>query len=358
MIKRTEVTKKIRDLTNDKRVRLETLAETDFKAVISKVKDIKEIAVLEHYTKEEVAEYYEVKVAEVDKAIRHHKEELRMNGLTHFAKDDALEMVGKVATIKEIMNATRTKGLVTIKVEDKVVEVPNRGLRLFDDKALVLMAMLLKNDENSEIVYKMQLAILGIKEEEIEDEKTEEPVAVVEDGKEDEDIVFDFENAEAIENELMLKIVSTEDKLDRAVAVQEFREYKDKERQAEILKLKEIYGLDEQMEVIEYLDRRKVLGKLIKRMSHRTTKGHFITGWAKVNEYMLNDYGIDVNARKSRYRGDVQNPTVFDVIADKEVECLIATVKKLGKERGLKFDAIAHDNKDMVKEMKDMGFIK
>lgn len=354
-MKRTEVAKKVNELLTGKLTREKHLDRLD---VLDKVKPLKQEVELGIFTREEIADYFDTDVNTIKKYTLKHNEELRNNGLKHYTREEMLEVVGKVATLKEMVDNKTTKGITTITVKGIDVVIPNRGVRMFDKKAVLNLALLM---DDNDIAYEIQLGVLGIKEEDIE-----EDVIVLDTRRKNEDVTetkpkkevkFDFEYAEDIENELMLKIVKLEDKVERAVAVQEFREYKEREKQAEIDKIKETYGIREIEEKQEAWDKRKVITKLARKLSTRTNRGHFITGWAKIFEELLHEYGINVNARKMNYKGKVKNPTVFDVLDNKEMDYLVEAVRKLVKENELNIVAMVEKDKAMEKELKEMGIM-
>ncbi|WP_197226277.1 hypothetical protein [Priestia megaterium] len=123
--------KEVRDNFID---RLETL---------SKVKTFLLLPNTEYATTKQLAEYFEVPQDTIDSLSLYHKEELELDGYKAHRQKQIIEYLNV-----EIRHLERMQGksIATFKNGEQVV-LPNRGLRLFPRRAILRVAMLLRDSE-------------------------------------------------------------------------------------------------------------------------------------------------------------------------------------------------------------------
>lgn len=181
-LNKSQVNEMLRELLETKEVRDKY---RDRLEVIDEVKELVHLVGLKVFTREEIAEYFDTSVSTIKRVTHNYSEELRENGFRQYDRPELLDLVAEVATGKEMADNKSTKGLTTITVGGIDVDVPNRGARMFTKEGVLSLAMLLDESSGSYVAYRIQLKLLGIKEEDIEDdtvvvEKEDEINSIVE----------------------------------------------------------------------------------------------------------------------------------------------------------------------------------
>jgi len=122
--------------------------------VLEKVKALLLIPGTELMTVKQVAEYYEVDKKVIEMICIRHKDELLNDGITTCSYKDFLN--------QQSVGLEKMKGKVIFSFSDgEVLEVPNRGLKVFPRRAVLRVGMLLRD---SEVAKEIRTQLLNIEE--------------------------------------------------------------------------------------------------------------------------------------------------------------------------------------------------
>ncbi|WP_143322628.1 hypothetical protein [Clostridium sp. HBUAS56010] len=142
------------ELLESKELREKLVAKVE---ILEKVKKLLLIPGTESATINEVAEYYEVSVDVIKKVYQRHTNEINEDGIKILS---AKELIGQNCPISQNVSKTQFKTL--IKYEDgQVVDIPNRGIKVFPRRAILRIGMLLSG---SKVAERIRTSLLDIEE--------------------------------------------------------------------------------------------------------------------------------------------------------------------------------------------------
>lgn len=146
--------KKETDLINNEALRNQCIEHYE---VLEKVKQLLLIPGTKFATITEIANFYEVPTEPIQKLYQRNKQEIDMDGITLIS---ANELIGHDCPISKKIDKTQFK--TTISYENgRVVEIPNRGIKVFPRRAILRIGMLLRD---SEIAKEVRTQLLNIEE--------------------------------------------------------------------------------------------------------------------------------------------------------------------------------------------------
>ena len=128
------------DLLTNKILRDEVINEERLE-VLDKVKKFVGINKTELMTTQQIASYYEVSESAIKLIIKRNKEELTLNGMKYYKKND----------IKLKLQCE------TLEINGETLEIPNRGMNLFNKRSILNVGMLLTESRVAEQVRTMLL---------------------------------------------------------------------------------------------------------------------------------------------------------------------------------------------------------
>lgn len=146
------------DLTENKELRNKLIQRTE---VLNKVKELFLIPKLNVMTVKQVADYYEVDTDVIQKLYQRNKIEIDTDGTALKTLKDFL--IGQDVQLKTL------KGKSIIKISDNItLEIPNRGLKCFSQRAILRIGMLLRD---SKIAKEIRTQLLNVFENSNENQK-------------------------------------------------------------------------------------------------------------------------------------------------------------------------------------------
>lgn len=108
--------------------------------VLSKVKKLMLLPKLDMMTTQQIADYYEVSVNTVKGCYKDNKDEINEDGTAMQTINDLLKL--------DYPTLEKTQYRTVFQVSDNVaLEVPNRGIRMFSQRAILRIGMLLRDSE-------------------------------------------------------------------------------------------------------------------------------------------------------------------------------------------------------------------
>lgn len=147
----------IRHITEETLITNEDLQNTliDKIEVLDKVKGLLLLPQLEMATTKQVAEFYEVEVSTIERLLGRNIDELSSDGYTLFKRKKALDFLNEqVVSLESVLGKTK----VSLK-NGELLEIPNRGLRLFPRRAILRVGMLLRD---SAVAKEVRTQLLNI----------------------------------------------------------------------------------------------------------------------------------------------------------------------------------------------------
>lgn len=125
--------------------------------VLEKVKKLLLLPGTDYATITEIAEFYEVSIEAIQKIYQRRKSEIDMDGIKIIS---AQELIGHVCPISKTVVTLQTKKVITYS-DGRVVEIPNRGIKVFPKRAILRIGMLLTK---SSIAHEVRSQLLNIEE--------------------------------------------------------------------------------------------------------------------------------------------------------------------------------------------------
>ena len=108
--------------------------------VLEKVKALFLIPQLCMATTEQVAEYFSVSIEAIRQLVRRNKDELEANGSTVYSQAQFEEQ-----KLQNVTSVRESKNSMMYMIDDCIFQVNNRGIRLFPPRAILCMAMMLRD---------------------------------------------------------------------------------------------------------------------------------------------------------------------------------------------------------------------
>lgn len=271
----------MQEIINDKQIR-ESLMERS--EVLDKVKSLFLIPGHEVMTTKQVAEYFEVSQDVVKKVYRNHKDEIDSDGtMTKSYKDFLkgndfpLEIEDNVTVQNEQVETKKGSVIITLSNEMKL-EVPNRGIRCFSRRAILRIAMLLRD---SRVAQEVRTQLLNVFEKTTDDVKVE-----------------DIDDEQILMGEFSKALLSgnTEETIRAFSRIQAFHNRHIEKLTEENDKLKEINQL--LAEGVNLWDNRAVLNAMVRAVAYTRYGGNFTRAWGVYYKRLNYTAGIHVKARQ------------------------------------------------------------
>lgn len=297
------------DLVESKKLREKFISKVE---VLDKVKQLILLPNTNFATQEQVAEYYEVPNKTIDTIINRHKNELESDGFKTFKKSEVLKMLNLQS---EGLENTIGKSIATLKDGSKI-EIPNRGLRLFPRRAILRIGMLLRD---SEVAKEIRTYLLNIEENSTECQKTNE-----------------IERLNR-EDQIVLKIINAKNKMEMAIAVNEYKTFKDKEIKKRDIKI------DALVDGIVKWDKRNAINKIMRRMAFKVFQGSdnpYALAYNKLKDEMLYKHKVHINKRLKNL--NKKSSTMFDVLNEEEMSLAIQSCIALCEMYNINIDDILY----------------
>lgn len=130
--------------------------------VLKKVKELLLIPGTEFATITDIADFYEVGTEPIQKLYQRNKLEIDMDGIRLIS---AKELIGHQCPISQSFSKNQYKTIVTYD-NGRIVEIPNRGIKVFPKRAILRMGMML---QKSKVASEVRTQLLNI-EEKVESE--------------------------------------------------------------------------------------------------------------------------------------------------------------------------------------------
>lgn len=125
--------------------------------ILEKVKELLLIPGTEFATIIEIADFYEVSVETIQKIYQRNKDEIDMDGIQ---LTTANELIGHSCPISKSIYKTQFKTIICYE-NGRVVEMSNRGVKVFPKRAILRIGMLLRN---SKVAKEVRTQLLNIEE--------------------------------------------------------------------------------------------------------------------------------------------------------------------------------------------------
>lgn len=256
--------------------------------VLDRVKELILLPNTEYATTEQVARYFEVGLEAIQSLIKDNRSELTTNGFG-------------IRKRKEILNVLK---------EQLEINIPNRGMNLFPKRAILNVAMLLRD---SEVAKEIRTRLLDI-------------VQDVSEGKDD--IVENIVDEISEEKQLMLDRVEAEINGDwDKVSVVNAKLF--------ALKNKRIKDLEDQIDILKtnsltIAESRVVINKLVRLVAMKEYNGVFGKAFGDLYKQVNYKLGINLKARNKTSR-----QTILDVMSEDEIKSTEVIVKCWADEVGI-----------------------
>ena len=125
--------------------------------VLDKVKKLLLLAGTDCFTILDVADYYEVTVDAIQKVYQRNKDEIDEDGVKLMS---AKMLIGQTVHLVKTVESLQSKKVITYS-DGRVVEIPNRGIKVFPKRAILRIGMLLTE---SSIAREIRSQLLNIEE--------------------------------------------------------------------------------------------------------------------------------------------------------------------------------------------------
>ena len=158
--------------------------------VLDKVGDLILLPSTEFATTEQVATYYGVPKETIETVVMRNKEELESDGYKTFSKSNVINFLN---VPNECLTSKVGKSIVSLS-DGNILELPNRGLRLFPKRAILRVGMLLRD---SEVAKEIRSRLLDIVHD-TEQGKTEIIENIVEEISEEKRLMMERVDAEML----------------------------------------------------------------------------------------------------------------------------------------------------------------
>lgn len=135
--------------------------------VLGRVKTLLLIPGTEFATITEIADFYEVSVDSIQKIYQRNKSEIDMDGIQLIS---ANELIGHECPISKNVSKTQYKTIISYK-NGRILEVPNRGIKVFPQRAILRIGMIL---QNSKVASEIREQLLNILEKSSNETKTQD----------------------------------------------------------------------------------------------------------------------------------------------------------------------------------------
>lgn len=256
--------------------------------VLDKVKDLILLPNTEYATTQQVADYFEVTSRHIEDLISCNKDELISDGFgIRKANDFITELNFGNKVIKK-------KGKFEVIVNDNILVFPPRGVNLFPKRAILRMAMLLRD---SNIAKEIRTRLLDI-------------VQDVSEGKSDiiENVVNEIDEEKLLSERLTQAILNGNLEEEGRIKTEIIR-----------LRNKRIEKLQNEIETITtnaltIIESKKVINKLVRVIAVKIYQGNFAKAWNELYKSVNYKLSINIKARDKKKR-----ETYIDTLNEKEL---------------------------------------
>ena len=125
--------------------------------ILEKVNKLLLIPGTEFATIKEISDFYEVSVEPIQKIYQRNKIEIDMDGIRLIS---ASELIGHECPISKEVSKNQFKTIISYE-NGRIVEIPNRGIKVFPKRAILRIGMML---QNSNIAKEVRTQLLNIEE--------------------------------------------------------------------------------------------------------------------------------------------------------------------------------------------------
>lgn len=267
------------DLVENKELRNSLIERIE---VLNKVKELFLLPKLDVMTVKQVADYYEVDIATIKKVYQRNKSEIDEDGTLLNTPKDLLK--------GHFVPLVKTQTKVTFKISDNItLEVPNRGIRCFSQRAILRIGMLLRD---SKIAQEVRTQLLNTVEKATVEQKTS-----------------DIDEELAITNKIGMAIIEGDFEKFKEAVVEGFafknRHIDELNKENEQIKSKNdnltLTNKALTQEVTSW-DDRAIINSLIRTYAHRVLNNDNQYAWNIFYKELLYKEGINLNARWSDKR--------------------------------------------------------
>lgn len=240
--------------------------------VLHKVKELFLIPQMNVMTITQVAEYFEVPLKTIQTCYRDNKEEISLDGVSQKSHSDFLSI--------ENQYLEKTRGKTVIKVSDNItITIPNRGITVFPPRAILRIAMLLRD---SIVAKEIRTQLLNTFEQSTAEQKTvkiDEEMGLIE------SLVSAFAKGDNIQM------------LSSAMELNNFQKRYIKQLQATNTTLKADNRLLSES-ILEWKDRSKI-NRAVRLLSTKLREPFGVT-WNNLYTELLYKYGISLKKRGNK----------------------------------------------------------
>lgn len=263
--------------------------------VLDKVGDLLLLPNTEFATTEQVARYFKVGIEAIQSLIKDNRDELTSNGFG-------------IRKRKEILNVL--EGQLEIKI-------PNRGMNLFPKRAILNVAMLLRD---SEVAKEIRVKLLDI-------------VQDVSEGKDNiiENIIEEIDREKSLQMELGIAICSGD--MPRVIEITtEINKIRNEREEKYKIRIDD---LETEIDILKtnsltIIESRSVINRLVRIIAMKEFNGIFGRAWGEL--YSKVNYKLNTNI-KARNRKSGQS--ILDVVTDEELQSMELIVKAWANELGV-----------------------
>jgi hypothetical protein len=245
--------------------------------VLDKVGELILLSNTEYATIEQVSSYYGIPKETVETVIMRNKEELESDGYKTFPKSNVISFLN---IPNECLTSKVGKSIVSLP-DGNILELPNRGLRLFPKRAILRVGMLLRD---SEVAKEIRTRLLDI-------------VQDVEQGKTD--IIDNVMNEITEEKQIMMERMEAELAGDfDAVCVANAKLFALKNKRIAKLEIENDFIKTTALTIIES---KSVINRIVKKIATLNYRGQFSSAWGDF--YSKVNYKLHINANNRKGSG-------------------------------------------------------
>lgn len=272
--------------------------------VLDRVGELLLLPNTEFATKDQLVDYYKIGIKTLESLIQDHKKELTSNGMRKYKKNEILRNILKEGNVK----TERTRALVTI--GDRTFSINNTGLILFPKRAILNVAMLLRD---SEVAKEIRTRLLDIVQD-VSEGKNDIIENIVDEMSEEKQLILDRVEAEINGDWDKVSVVNA-----KLFALKNKR-IKDLEDQIDILKTNSL----------TIAESRVVINKLVRLVAMKEYNGVFGKAFGDLYKQVNYKLGINLKARNKTSR-----QTILDVMSEDEIKSTEVIVKCWADEVGI-----------------------
>lgn len=293
------------DLLEEKEIRERFISRIE---VLDKVKELILLPNTECANIQQVADYYEIEEKTLQVLVDRNTQELEHNGYVRRKQSEVISELERNPQVVETVNTQWYKEIIF--KNGFRLKVNNAGIRLFARRAILNVGMLLRD---SEVAKEIRNYLLNIESHSTDEQK---------------DIEVESLNEE---DKIALKVLNAKDKMGIALAMNEYKRFKDKELEKKDVKIKAL--VDGELR----WDKRAAVNKMVRKIADtvfgRNGKNGHLQAWFKLRSEMLYKHNIHVTKRIQN--SSKKNATIFDVLNDEELSLAVKSCVALCEMYGI-----------------------